>query len=304
MQPISKDQPYLIPLLVFGVILSTFCLVLLLNSFSQPRKDQLSQPKNEPTHQTPPTQKPPISKKSFSSFLEDYEAQPQQINGIKEQIQKLIRQDYNGSILQAQKDMIASLEDKQMNVEKEGTLFLPENPSFATEKSYSQLNVPLILQKSPEFDPLHYGSNQNGSLGENGCAIASLAMVHSFIAQQPIGPDQILDWSNDDYFVENQGTSWLIFSDYAQSHGFQFYNHGNDFYSAMEAVQNGQVVIASVQPGFFTDVGHIIVIRGYKNGQVYVNDPNDNPQKMHSFKPLDESIFLTEGQNYWSFYRE
>ena len=69
----------------------------------------------------------------------------------------------------------------------------------------------------------------------------------------------------------------------------------------MHALENGEVVIASVDPGTFTDVGHILVIRGYQDGKVYVNDPNDDPSKMFSVQGIDESVFLNEGVNYWSF---
>ena len=69
----------------------------------------------------------------------------------------------------------------------------------------------------------------------------------------------------------------------------------------MQALNEGQVVIASVSPGFFTEVGHIIVIRGYQNGFVYVNDPNDDIEKMHSLQAIPESTLIEEGINYWSF---
>lgn len=48
-------------------------------------------------------------------------------------------------------------------------------------------------------------------------------------------------------------------------------------------------------------MGHIIVIRGYQNGFVYVNDPNDDIEKMHSLQAIPESTLIEEGINYWSF---
>ncbi|MGX7109011.1 C39 family peptidase [Facklamia miroungae] len=241
---------------------------------------------------------------TFTHLLAQYDKEGASVQQIHQSINEIIRSDYQGNILSAKSDILRALNDSQMNIENMGTLFLPDQPAAASQNSYLQLDVPLILQKSPLYSNIDYGVSKEDTLADNGCAIVSLAMVYSYISNRTVEPEEVLEWSGRDYFVENQGTSWTIFSDYAVDHGFNFYNHGNNFYSAMEAVQNGQVVIASVEPGFFTDVGHIIVIRGYEPGYVYVNDPNDNPEKMYSFQPIDENVLLDEGLNYWSFYKD
>ena len=239
---------------------------------------------------------------SFTTILENYHMKDHNLQPFQKEIKQLIQTQYQGNLFNAKDDILQALKKYNLNIEQMGPLFLPDHPSFATKKSYSQLDVPLILQKSPIYNNIKYGPNIDDTLGENGCAIVSLAMVHSYLSNRLVDPKEVLSWSHDDYFIDNQGTSWTIFADYALAKGFNFYNHGDNFDSAMEAVQNGEVVIASVTPGFFTDVGHIIVIRGYEPGYVYVNDPNDNPEKMYSVQPIAESVLIDEGVNYWSFY--
>src|SRR5699024_572339 len=221
---------------------------------------------------------------------------------MEETIAELTQTEFDGNLIQAQDEILAAIHANDLDVEELGYLFLPDYPAENTAAATgNQIDVPLYLQKDANWRTEKYGSNTTQQLGENGCAILSLAMVHAAFENREVNPKEILEWSEEKYWVDNAGTSWQIFHDFAVEHNYDFYNYGNDFYSAMEAVNNGELIVASVVPGFFTEVGHIIVIRGYENGQVYVNDPNDDAQKMYSIQGIDEEVLLAEGINYWSF---
>ena len=211
---------------------------------------------------------------------------------------------YNQDLIASQNAIMASINKNNQNPAELGYLFLPKQPAELQQlQQAKQLDVPLLLQKDPKWRSLNYGSDTTGELGENGCAILSLSMVHAYYDNPKVTPMDILKWSQDRYYLHNQGTSWMIFYDFAQDFGYQYMNYGDNFVAAMDAVNNGEVVVASVDPGKFTEFGHILIIRGYDNGYVYVNDPNDDPSKMFSIQPIPESVFLNEGTNYWSLSR-
>ncbi|MBF6979076.1 C39 family peptidase [Aerococcaceae bacterium zg-BR22] len=221
---------------------------------------------------------------------------------LADKVSAFIKENYR-SYFHAQDDIVSALKSTNTDIEESGFLFLPKHPAQETDAATEQLDIPLLLQKDAKWRALSYGTNTTNQLGENGCAIVSLAMVDSYYQKRLIKPEEIIKWSGNNYYIHNQGTSWQIFYDFASTHGYQFENFGSNFYEAMQALQQGKVIVASVSPGFFTEVGHILLIRGYDGKKVYVNDPNDNAKKMFSLQGIDASIFLKEGLNYWAIYR-
>lgn len=215
-------------------------------------------------------------------------------------LQSLI-QPYADDLLANQASVLNTLDIYNINEEDVSQHILPDYPAQYMNLSPKQFDVPLLLQKDPEWRNIKYGNEYYEPLGDAGCAILTLAMLESYFSNKIILPTDILAWSKGDYYVNNEGTSWLIFGDFAEAFDYQFMNYGGNFYEAMKGLDKGELIVASVEPGFFTDIGHILLIRGYNNGKVYVNDPNDDLTKMYSIQGIDESIFLDEGVNYWGF---
>lgn len=236
---------------------------------------------------------------SLNAALEDFDKNNDELTKT---IMQYNQDTFGKNILEGQAEIVSAIHQNNLNEEELGYLFLPDFPAQMNyPQKVKQINIPLYLQKDAQWRDLRYGSSNAEKLGETGCAIVSLAMIKGFLDQEAVTPQDILDWSQEKYWVHNQGTSWQIFHDFALENDYQFKNYGSNFQEAMKAVNEGYPIIASVEPGFFTEVGHIIVIRGYEDGKVYVNDPNDDPEKMYSLQAIDERILLEEGKNYWAF---
>ena len=308
-QPFSQRLPLIFSLLmVVGSVLMIHYLGHLTEKdntiLSQYRPNQSVSEPREPLPEKPIPEEITTTQEeivNFNQLLASLKDQNPSKDQLLAKVQTILKADYKGDLATAQDDILSAIDQQGLDASQLGEYFIPDHPAQVTGSADSQMDVPLYLQKSSQYGPLAYGSNGSQTLAENGCAIVSLAMIDSYIKGSKIEPTDVLEWAGQTYYNHNQGTSWQIFYDYALDHDLLYENFGNRFDQAMQAVQEGRVVIASVQPGFFTEVGHILVIRGYENGKVYVNDPNDDPQKMHSIQPIDEAIFYQEGLNYWAY---
>lgn len=166
--------------------------------------------------------------------------------------------------------------------------------------SIEQINVPLLNQKDFRWAFDTYGDDSGSIIAANGCAIVSLAMVDSYFQKKAVDPGEIAHWAGLDHYVTYAGTAFTIYEAFGKERGYkvkEFY----DFYEAMEEVQAGHPVVVGINPGYFSAIGHVMVIRGYQDGKVYINDPNDDAASQASLTGHDEAYMIQDGIAYWSF---
>ncbi|MBO0423255.1 C39 family peptidase [Enterococcus plantarum] len=179
------------------------------------------------------------------------------------------------------------------------------NQDLSDGKFANRMPINLLLQTDDKWKTTPYGmGNPDGNTLEiNGCAILSLAMVSSYLDNKSYTPQDILDWSKNDYFVEGEGTAWSAFSDFAMVKGYQFQDLETDIASVEEHLKQKHPVIISVKPGLFTKTGHIMVLSGTNNGKFWLNDPNDSEAKGHSKKEFTADELMNEALNFWVIYK-
>ncbi|WP_430606805.1 hypothetical protein IGJ55_003093 [Enterococcus sp. AZ170] len=179
------------------------------------------------------------------------------------------------------------------------------NEDLRQGKFVNRMPIELLLQTDDKWKATPYGmGNLDGNTLEiNGCAILSLAMVSSFLDNKQYTPQDILNWSKNDYYLEGEGTAWSAFSDFAMAKGYQFEDLETDITAVEEQLKQNHPVIISVKPGLFTETGHIMVLTGTNNGKFWLNDPNDSEIKGHSKKEFTADELMNEALNFWAIYK-
>ncbi|MGX7243836.1 C39 family peptidase [Enterococcus quebecensis] len=199
----------------------------------------------------------------------------------------------------------SSEKDKEPEKVKKLTYTEQVNEDLSQGKFTNRMPINLLLQTDDKWKATPYGMDnpEGNTLEINGCAILSLAMVASFLDNKPSTPQDILNWSKNDYFMVGEGTAWSAFSDFAMLKGYQFEDLETDITAVEEHLKQNHPVIISVKPGLFTKTGHIMVLSGTNNGKFWVNDPNDSEEKGHSKKEFTADELMNEALNFWAIYK-
>ena len=158
-------------------------------------------------------------------------------------------------------------------------------PKFVYEEQIP--SVPLYFQQ--DYAHIRYGNH--GTVSSHGCGITSVAMVFSYLLDEPMLPDRMAGEYGHKNF--SGGSCWTLFPESGADYGLEVIQTGN-WKEVKEALQRGQVVIANARNNtIFTAGGHYIVLAGMTDdGRVIVRDPN-----RYNYE-LGEASILTQGFNH------
>ncbi len=133
--------------------------------------------------------------------------------------------------------------------------------------------VPLFLQYDEQWGYADYGTTL---LAINGSGPACLSMAYTYLQQDGyLNPIRIADFSMEQgYLGENNETFWKLMTEGASSLGLISNELSTSKEDMISALEDGKLIICSMDPGDFTKTGQYILIRSYENGLFYVNDPN------------------------------
>lgn len=144
------------------------------------------------------------------------------------------------------------------------------------------------LQTDPKWKNLDYSApGEKTTIGAAGCGPTSAAMIASTMKQDNgITPVTAVKWSlAHGGKAKNQGTYYSFFTPYFSQYGITctqintFSLRDNKSKAqpyhdkALQAIKDGNYVIACMGPGLWTTGGHFIVWYDYKDNQVLINDP-------------------------------
>ena len=151
--------------------------------------------------------------------------------------------------------------------------------------------IPLLMQWDSRWG---YGSYGSGLMGLTGCGPTCLSMVILGLtgntAANPLAVAQYSDAQG--WYLPGYGSDWELMRSGAEHYCLQWQELPLDENAMRRALENGQVIIASMAEGDFTDTGHFIVLSGYDSGVFRVLDPNSYSRSARtwSFETLHDQI--------------
>lgn len=176
-----------------------------------------------------------------------------------------------------------------MEKDKKHTIDLSEYKKCTT--------VPLFLQWDTRWGYETYGSDV---MGITGCGPTCLSMVAVYVLHDTsLTPKKVAEYSiKNGYCVPGSGTSWTLMSEGAGGLGLEATELPLDEERIIRNLKAGNPIICIMGPGDFTTSGHFIVLAGYKDGKIIINDPNSpaNSAKEWTFSEIKNQI-----RNLWTY---
>lgn len=173
-----------------------------------------------------------------------------------------------------------------------------DSGSIDITKDYEQGKIPLFLQWDERWGYHSYGDD--GIIGMDGCGPTCLSMVIvGLTGQTDMNPQKVAEYSQSQGYIDPQyGTTWELMTTGAQKLGLRAREIPLDEDVLRNVLGKGQVVICSMRPGDFTTSGHFIVLTGFKNGEITVNDPNSPSRSQKTWKYAD---IKPQIKNLWAY---
>lgn len=133
--------------------------------------------------------------------------------------------------------------------------------------------VPLYLQFDKRWG---YADYSEDIIGLRGAGPTCLSMACTYLLSDGSkNPIKVADYATEMGYLNDSGkTHWSLMTDGAEGLGLVSTELTVNKEDMIEALEDGKVLICKVRKGDFTTDEHFLVIRDYKDGFFYINDPN------------------------------
>ncbi len=156
---------------------------------------------------------------------------------------------------------------------------------------------PLFLQWDKRWGYEEYGGF---NIAISGCGPTTLAMaVVALTENDTVTPDVVADFSmKNDHYMQGTGTAWSLMREGCEAFGLKSEEFYADEEAMKEQLDEGKVLICSMQKGDFTSGGHFVMIYDYDEKGFFVNDPNCiyRSSRAWTYEELEKQIKI-----YWTF---
>ncbi len=168
-------------------------------------------------------------------------------------------------------------------IARDGLLYLTGGPH----------EVNYYNQTDPKWAQVPYGTDP---LGEYGCGPTAMSMAVSTLTSTLINPEEMAAWAVEQgYWAKKQGSYLAIVSGTAKSYGLNCTPvpaPDIDPEALRQRLAAGDIAVALMTKGHFTNNGHFILLRGVSlDGRILVADPA-SPERSLTLWDLD--LILSE----------
>lgn len=157
------------------------------------------------------------------------------------------------------------------------------DPEIDLTECLDSNDVPLLLQWDERWGYSQYAGEL---MGLSGCGPTCLSMVCLYLLDDAsYTPRYIAQFATENgYSVSGNGSSWTLISEGGEKLGLDVTEIPLDENRIIRNLEVGNPIICVMGPGFFTSTGHFIVMTGYEDGYVKVNDPNSPNRSEQTWK--------------------
>lgn len=141
-------------------------------------------------------------------------------------------------------------------------------------------NVDYFNQGDEAWADEPYGSDP---ISGYGCGPTAMAIVISTLTEEETDPAVMAQWAADHgYWARKSGSYLSIVEGAARAHGLQAESFSERTPEALrESLLAGNLLVALMGPGHFTQRGHFIVLRGVTlSGEILIADPNSTDRSL------------------------
>ncbi len=169
------------------------------------------------------------------------------------------------------------------------------HPEIDLSEYKDRPEVPLLLQWDARWG---YDEYAGELMGLSGCGPTCLSMVCIYLKKDPqYTPRYIADFAQKEgYSVPGNGSSWTLISEGGRKLGLDVVEIPLAEQRIIQNLEVGNPIICVVGPGDFTTTGHFIVMTGYIDGKIKINDPNS---PIRSGKLWDYAQIEGQIRNLW-----
>lgn len=169
------------------------------------------------------------------------------------------------------------------------------SPEIDMSEHVNTESMPLLFQWDERWGYSRYAGEV---MGISGCGPVCLSMVCLYLLDDPTyDPKYVAEFATDCGFaVPGNGSSWTLISQGGPELGLDVKEIPLVEGKIIQNLEEGNPIICVVGPGDFTTTGHFIVMTGYQDGMVSVNDPNS---KAKSEQLWELKSVMTQIRNLW-----